>query len=194
MGLTGHSYELMMRYAKKGDSILELGNQTIYFGEDYGKPAKPMFEKAGFKHTSIDINGQDGAIPLNLSSTILSFNDNVTEYELLGYDIVTDFGTSEHVENFYRCWQNKHNLCKINGYIISENPKTGNWKGHGPHYLTQSFYQKLAYMTGYEIMEIGEHPAMQNTTDGWNIYCVLKKLKDSFITQKQFETLDYRKT
>lgn len=189
MGLTQNSYDLMMRYAKTGDSILELGNQIIFFGNDYGKPAKPMFEKMGLKHVSVDTNGQDGAIILDLSKKIpLQYYLCIANL----FGIVTDFGTSEHVSNFYNCWLNKHSLCKIGGYIISENPKTGNWKGHGHHYLTESFYQKLAYMAGYEMMEIGEHPAMSNTTDGWNIYCVLKKLKDNFITKQQFKTLDYR--
>lgn len=190
MGLTKHSYDLMMRYAKKGDSILELGNQTIYFGDDYGKPAKPMFEKMGFKHLSIDMNGEDGAKKSDLSVQS-DFTGGFTRNK---FDIVTDFGTSEHIEeSFYNCWWNKHTNCKTGGYIISENPKTGNWKGHGHHYLTEDFYRKLADIQGYEIMELGEHPAMSNTTDGWNIYCVLKKLTDKFITEKQFNKLGIKR-
>ncbi len=172
-----------MRHADIG-FILELGNQNIYFGDEYGSSAKPYLKKLGFLHTSVDINGQDGAEKMDLSKRI-SYNDIL-------FDIVTDFGTSEHVKDYYNCWYNKHNWCKLNGIIISENPKTGNWPGHGFHYLTELFYQKLAYMVGYEILEIGEHAAMSNTTDGWNIYCVLKKRDKDFIPRKLFEKLDFR--
>lgn len=187
MGLTKYSYDLLMRYAKTGNQMLELGNQTIYFGDDYGKPAKPMFEKMGFSHISIDLNGEDGAVKSDLSIK--------TYYTIMvncrAFDIVTDFGTSEHIKpSLYACWWNKHTNCKYGGYIISENPKTGNWKGHGYWYYTEEFYRNLAKAQGYEIMELGEHPAMGNTTDGWNIYCVLKKIKsNSFITKAQFNKL-----
>ena len=180
MGLTGFSFELLKKYLKDGDSILELGEQTIYFGDDYGKSAKPMFEKMGHKHTSIDANGQNGSLDYDLS--VKHYFDE--------FDIITDFGTSEHVrESLYNCWWNKHQACKIGGIIVSENPKTGNWAGHGQWYYTQDFYKNFAKALGYGIMELGEHPAMHNTTDGWNIYCVLKKTKNEFITEKEFNKL-----
>ncbi|KKN67207.1 hypothetical protein LCGC14_0463800 [marine sediment metagenome] len=193
MGLTKYSYDLLMKYAKTGDQMLELGNQTIYFGDDYGKPAKPMFEKMGFEHISIDLNGEDGAFKLDLGKKWKLWK-KLCDISILfppsNFDIVTDFGTSEHVKNIYNCWFNKYNFCKTGGYIISENPKTGNWKGHGHWYCTEEFYRNLAKAQGYEIIELGEHPAMGNTTDGWNIYCVLKKIKSSsFITKAQFNKL-----
>ena len=176
-----------MRYAKAGNQMLELGNQTIYFGDDYDKPAKPMFEEMGFRHLSIDMNGQDGA-----KEADLSIKTDFTGYFARNkFDIVTDFGTSEHVKSsLYACWWNKHTNCKTGGYIISENPKTGNWKGHGHWYYTEDFYRNLAEIQGYEIMELGEHAAMGNFTDGWNIYCILrKKSNDIFITKKEFNKL-----
>lgn len=185
MGLTGHSYNLLMKYAKTGGKMLELGNQTIYFGNDYGKPAKPMFEAKGFQHISVDINGQDGVIKTDLSK-----QNDLTKH-IGKFDIVTDFGTSEHVQkSYYNCWWTKHFNCKEGGYIVSENPKTGNWKGHGFWYVTEKFFKNLAQSQGYDLIDIGEHPAMNNTKDGWNVYCVLKKINDDpFMTENEFNKL-----
>lgn len=169
-----------MRHLKPGDSILELGNQTIYFGSSYGHPAKPMFEGLGYAHVSVDINGQDGAIECDLSKKL----DLKSLNKMNHYDVVTDFGTSEHVKDFYNCWLNKWNACKENGLIVSENPKTGNWKGHGHHYLTKEFYK------GFDTLEMGEHCAMGNCIDGLNIYSVVRKT-GKFMTRKEFNKLEY---
>ena len=187
MGLTSHSFELLSRHIKCNDSILELGNQTIYFGKDYGKPAKLMFEAMGHKHVSIDLNGLDGALNIDLGKPIK---------EKLGlFDLVMDVGCSEHVEDMYICCKNKHIFLKTGGLMIVELPKTGNWAGHGYWYFTEEFFQKFAYAQHYEILEIGEHPAMGNTTDGWLICCVLRKLEDNkFISRKVFDGLGLKKS
>lgn len=183
MGLTLHSYDLLMRHAKPG-TMLELGNQTIYFGLEYGKPAKPMFNLMGFQHTSVDMNGQDGALAIDLSKiNPCEIGEN--------YDVVTDFGTSEHVKNYYNCWCNKYAACKTGGLVVSENPKTGNWPGHGLHYLTENFYKSLAEATQMDILELGESAAMGNVTDGWNIYAALRKTQKEFISEKEFNKLDF---
>lgn len=180
MGITGFSHQLLNKYLEPSFTMLELGNQNLYFNPHYGEVAKPYYESRGHKHVSVDINGKDGAISKNLGDP-LELGER--------FDIVTDFGTSEHVAGFYGCWKNKHDHCKLGGLIVSENPKTENWKGHGHHYLTQLFYRELAEVMNYNILEIGEHPAMSNTKDGWNIYCVMRKNEEEFITKEEFNKL-----
>lgn len=78
--------------------------------------------------------------------------------------------------------------------MIHENPKTGNWPGHGAHYFTREFYYGLRDLMGYELIESGQHPAMGNDTDGWNIYAVLRKTENKeFITEAEFNTLKFLK-
>lgn len=167
----------------QGETMCELGAQNIYSAELYGTIAKEYFVAKGYKHDSFDINPHQGANYLDLRKP----------EKLNKYDIVTDFGTSEHCDgNYYQVNKNIHDLCKIGGYIVRENPKTGNWPGHGKNYLTKEFYIELAKLCGYEIIELVEEPAMGNITDGWNIAVVLKKTKDKFCTKEQFEKLDYR--
>ena len=134
----------------------------------------------------IDLNGENGSSVIDLSKP-MEINEQ--------YDLVTDFGTSEHVEkSLYNCWANKFNLCKTGGFILSENPKTGNWKGHGFHYYTLEFYEKLAEVCpSLELLFVGETPAHGNSIDGWNVYCLFRKVGESWISAEQFKTLDIRK-
>jgi hypothetical protein len=182
MGVTTHSNNLVQKHKGNAKTMLELGSQNTYFNSEPMGIAKDYYTKQGFEHHSIDANGEYGCKVADLSTVL----------ELAQVDIVTDFGTSEHVSNYYNCWLNKHNGCKIGGLIISENPKVNNWHGHGFHYLTKEFYTELCKVAGYELIEVGEHAAMGNVTDGWNVYGVLRKISDVFPSGKDFyEKLPY---
>lgn len=186
MGVTGFSLELVSKYLGETKSVCELGAQNLY-DKDYGMNfpyADTWYKARGIEYTCIDLNGENGALKIDLEKP----------QEFTGtYDLVTDFGTSEHVRDGYNTAKIIHDLVKVGGTVIQENPKTGNWKGHGFNYKTVEFYLDLIRLCGYELLEVGEHPAMGNITDGWNIYCVWKKVKDSkFITKAQFKKLDLR--
>ena len=190
MGITDFSLTLLNKYVKENSKVLELGAQNLYSWEWEGAPyADKYYNKKGCQYTCLDLNKENNALELDLA----------TKLSLDKFDIVTDFGTSEHVgingkhdpKAFYNCWLNKHNACEVGGIIISENPKTGNWLGHGFNYVDIDFYKQLAEANGYEILEIGEHPAMNNTTDGWNIFCVLRKTQDKFMTLTNFKKLSF---
>eukprot|EP00438_Fugacium_kawagutii_P000717 Skav211036 [mRNA] locus=scaffold1434:73496:78361:+ [translate_table: standard] len=63
-------------------------------------PALPkldgVFERLGFRHTSLDINGRDGAVVVDLSR--MKPTARPLNVSLLGHcDVVTNFGTTEHV-------------------------------------------------------------------------------------------------
>lgn len=188
MGITKTSLDRLNNHQvlDKGAKMLELGAQNVYDSENYGKVAKDIFEAIGIIHTSIDIKAHQGAIEADLREPITFTKSK--------FDIVTDYGTTEHVEgNLYEAFKNIHNLCRKGGVMIHENPKTGNWPEHGFNYYTQDFYKELAKLAGYEILELTEEPAMGNHIDGWNICAVLKKTtSEKFISKEEFETLDYR--
>ena len=190
MGITDFSLGLLDKYLNNQTSVIELGAQNLYSYKYESQPyADVYYTSKGLKYTCIDYNKENNAIDLDLS-----IKQNLDKYE-----VVTDFGTSEHIninkkhdpKAFYNCWLNKHNLCVVGGIIINENPKTGNWQGHGYNYVTQEFYIELAKLNNYEILEIGEHPAMNNTENGWNIYCVLRKTQDKFMTLTAFKKLPF---
>ncbi len=170
------------------NSVLDLGAQNNYSGTEQPAPyMREWYEKKGINYVSIDINGEHGALPFNLSKPITA--------DLGKFDLVVDAGTSEHIGEdgkfdifaIYNCWKTKHHLLKYEGIMINENPKSGNWPGHGFNYYTEFFYRTLAGLCNYEILELGEHAAMGNVTDGWNVHSILLKKDHTFPRIEDFE-------
>jgi hypothetical protein len=171
--------------------VVDLGAQN-----DYRVPLPAPYTKdsyyAGKDYEAIDISGEHGSTPLDLS-LLHKFSKQ--------FDLLVDAGTSEHVgtngrhniKAIYNCWKNKHNLVKVGGYIISENPKTGNWPRHGFNYYTEAFYLCLAQICGYNLISVGSVAAMGNYTDGWNVYSVLQKTKEEFCSLTEFKSCGIKK-
>ena len=206
MGYTDFSIQLVDKYLKKGMSILDFGSQNNYSTAETPPPfMSDWFIKNGaIEYMSIDLGGDNHSVQLDCAYPL------PLEYK---FDLVCDFGFSEHCvqmkeynsvvydnnitsvypkgeinieQGFYNCWLNQFNLCKKGGYIISENPKAGNWPGHGYSYLNEDFYMLLPLISGCNLIDVGSHPAMGNSLDGWNVYAVLKKTKDKFPDYKEF--------
>ena len=134
----------------QGIEMLELGNQQIKLS-GHREVAKYYFEKLGFKHTSFDINGKDGALPVDLSKTI----ENKEYYGK--FDVVTNSGTSEHIEPYegqYECFRNIHLCAKVGGIMIHIVPEDGSFHNHCPYYYTIEFFEKLAEYNKYKIIEV----------------------------------------
>jgi hypothetical protein len=192
MGLTQHTFDLVTKWGSpmKQKRMLELGDQIIYFGSQYGTYSTPYFKQhfPDLDHVCIDIKPEKFAVDMDLRKPFEKAWNN-------HFDIVTNAGTTEHVttdKGFWMAYKNVHDCLKIGGVVIHENPMTGNWKGHGDHYVTEKFYEQMADDMGYDIMELGTHPAMGNTTDGWNVYCVLKKIDDRpFVPFDTFDKYDH---
>lgn len=192
MGITAFSISLIKKCRDHSDikSVCELGAQNIYNQPKLPAPYASGFYKAlGIDYCCIDINGENGALQIDLSKPL-------TE-PLKTVDMVTDFGTSEHVGTdgkfdinaIYNCWKIKDGMLNVGGIMLNENPKTKNWPLHGFNYYSQLFYHRLSETGVYDILDIGEHPAMGNFTDGWNVYAILIKKKDGFISLDVFKTL-----
>lgn len=162
--------------------MCELGNQRIKKGGmDYlksvGMPAcstgKELFTKLGFHHTSIDINKKDGALPIDLAKPI-------TDSRLLSsFDVITNSGTTEHVQDQLECFRNIHELCKSGGMFIHIVPSikyrtvdvlTKNITTHGRYNYDFAFFRALASSCEYKILDErvirgSISVTMQKTTD-----------------------------
>lgn len=182
MGITSLSLKRLQPFIRPHARMLELGAQNLYDQEHYGWIAKDYFESIPIQHISVDIIKHQKCVKCDLRE-LHPFNK--------GNDIVTNFGTTEHIDgSLYIPFVNIHNACKLGGVMIHENPKTGNWPRHGQHYFTQDFYTALAFAAGYKILELTEEPAMGNTVDGWNICAVLQKAFDGdFMSEDQFNLI-----
>lgn len=187
MGITGFSLDLLNKHnlTRSGLKVLELGCQNLYNNENYGEVSNPYFKAKGQDIDSIDLEGCN-------DSSIVNLDNPIDKDYINKYDVVTNFGTSEHCEDLYQTFKNIYDACRVGGIIVNENPKTGNWPGHGNHYLTTLFYKQYAQDMGLVIVDIGEHAAMGNKNDGWNVFCVLKKSnKVKFVSRETFENYTY---
>lgn len=170
-----------------GDRMLELGNKKNADGV-----YKHYFESVGIGHTSIDWNGQDGALNLDLRKPISVVGDS---WEVDGqgphmhaFDMVTNIGTTEHVSDQEAVWLNIHNLTKIGGVIASLTPLEGDWWWHGEYYPRFEFFLQFA-QNGYrvEYLDIGrEHPNR-------NVCCRLKKIAHNDFVMPDPETMFYNR-
>jgi len=135
--------------------MLELGGKWC---SQAGVTYKSVFESLGFRHVSVDWNGEHGALALDLRMPLT--------HELKGADIVTNFGTTEHISDQTAVWQNIHSLTKPGGVYVGQTPyHDGNsWWWHGEWYPTEGFFESCADLNGWKIerMYRGMKPPHEN--------------------------------
>lgn len=98
MGITAYDIKLIERAIEaKPDirSVIELGSQNLYLNSESKPPfASEWYENHGIKYHCIDMAGDNGAIKKDLSKILGLLNQPGSPVKT---DLVTDFGTSEHV-------------------------------------------------------------------------------------------------
>ena len=153
-----------------GKRMLELGDQTIATDLIPETTGKEYYENRGVLHTSFDLNGKHGALRVDLSKRIRNPD------WLDAFDIVTNSGTSEHIEPIksqYVCFMNVHN-CLVQGGIaihlvpdIVELENGGHWKNHCSNYYSHEFFVLLADLNGYTLLS-------SKVIDGLRCVCLQK--------------------
>lgn len=146
-----------------GDSMLELGDKIN--GEF---TYKAYFESLGFRHVSIDWNGKHGALNLDLRRP---------QWERLGqFDILSNMGTTEHVDDQRAVWENIHHLVKVGGVYVGQTPYHDgqSWWWHGDWYPTEAWFEKFAFLNGWEIERLYRDRKPPNE----NLYCRMRKFRD----------------
>ena len=159
-------------YLKNSKNIFEIGSQELQLKKEDLKqlfdnaglksdlvekypninnwPEKPrcsskfFYESLGIKeYQSIDINADYGAIAHDLNKP---FEDRS---KFNKFDIVTDYGSCEHVFNIAECYRTMHNLTKLGGYIIIDQAVL---KGNGYFRFDASFFEGIAAANSYKII------------------------------------------
>ena len=170
----------------RGKRMLELGNQCIRDARVAERTGKEYFTRLGAEHISIDLNGRDGALKIDLSAPM--DRHGWREY----FDIVTNCGTAEHVEPHeaqYQCFKNIHDCLKAGGIAIHLLPDIhelrdrGCWKRHCNNYYSREFVEMLAQHNGYRIYSL-------EISDGMTFCCVQKNGSAEFM-QDRTEFLKY---
>ncbi len=165
-----------------GLKMCELGNQLIrksaleYMKSNnmpLCKTGKEYFENIGFKHISIDLNGKDGALPIDLTKPIID------KHLIATFDILTNSGTTEHVKDQFECFKNLHNLCKEESLFIHLVPMEGYWPEHSLYHYKFRFFEKLADLCEYKVLDKRE-------INGLVCVSMCKTKNSKFISKEQF--------
>jgi hypothetical protein len=106
-------------------------------------PSRDFWEWLGFQYSAIDIDGSPGAIPLDL-------NFDAAPAEMRGrHDLVTNYGTTEHVVNQLNAFRMIHDLTAVGGLMIHNLPSHG-MLTHGLINYTPKFFWMLARSNNYK--------------------------------------------
>jgi len=158
--------------------LAELGNQRIRFSP-FGS-SKSYLSSLGVKHESFDWNGFDDVKVINLA---IPYEDKKF---IEKYNVVTNFGTSEHVYDQYWCFWNIDNLCSIGGMMIHNIPLKDNWSGHCDYWYNLDFFKNLSKIYEYNLVSLeidssrgpGKH----------SVSCILNKTKkNKHMTEEKFK-------
>lgn len=127
-----------------GFTVCELGDQMMS-----GKrptPAVEFYRQLGCsEYLSIDGNGRgDVTLDLNLP---------ISARKLGPFDLVTDFGTGEHIFDQAQVWRTLHSLCKPNGYIAFDRPQDG-YQEHSFYLITPGLVRDIAAANRYEVVTL----------------------------------------
>ncbi len=174
-------------------TLLELGNKRNAAGT-----YKAYFESLGIEHVSIDWNGQDGALTLDLRRPITAHDiDMQRDHRGLAplfctapaqFDMVTNIGTTEHVNNQAGVWENITRLCRVGGTLVSITPLPGgaDWWWHGEYYAEPEFFE---FLPGFAI----EKSSIEREAPNRNVCVRLRKIKAAPFKMPPAHTM-YRNT
>jgi hypothetical protein len=149
-------------------AVFEIGSQEMYchdgeavinelvaaFGQPAAKPeivkgianmgsGRDFYRLLGLDYNCIDTDGRFGALALDLNY------DSVPAEHQNRYDLLTNFGTTEHVVNQLNCFKVIHELTAPGGYMYHELPFTG-YVTHGLVNYTPKFFWMLCRSNFYD--------------------------------------------
>jgi hypothetical protein len=161
--------ELGNQHMKYDDAMLAgyVREKTNFDGLGLPLTGKEFFELLGFRHTSIDINGKDGTLPLDLCYPIPG--------NLKGkFSVVTNFGTTEHIENQVIAFNNIYQLLTKGGIVVHIVPiKDGMLKNHGIIQYAFDFFEFQKARYGYDYIM----PPQERSTVPGCITVSMRKVK-----------------
>jgi hypothetical protein len=136
----------------KGFTVAELGDQWITC-ETPHRLAWDFYRTLGSKrYCSIDGNGR--------ATVIHDLNKPWKGTER--YDLVTDFGTGEHIFSQWQVWRTLHVLCKVGGFIVFDRPASG-YPEHGYYNVNRCLFDDLAAANQYDVLRLEHAETVRGT-------------------------------
>jgi len=168
-------------------ALCELGNQKIKYRSPR-IPAKKYYYALGVReHVSIDINGKNKALSLDLDYPVPSYLRN-------RFDVLTNYGTIEHINNQYQVFKNMHDMCKTEGVMIHSLPPVGHWPGHARYYYTEIGIQQLAELCQYDIIGDIRRIKKKRGEDNDLLCAAFRKTRGEFVSYAEFMNIEIEDT
>jgi hypothetical protein len=196
--------------------ILDIGPQTIYFARPeqitefvlrQGANPAPAKEIERLVHFSTPRPGERTTMlseitdltnveyasidvcPGLKNTEILDLNFDQLPSRMRGhYDVVFNFGTTEHIVNQWNCFEVIHDAIKVGGIAYHQLPASG-YLDHGYYCYTPLFFKELAAANGYAIERMCVTPAGESRIDALSIEALSG---DTLLTQPQHLTENNR--
>lgn len=128
----------------KGFAVCELGDQWVTYTLPH-RLAKEWYEAMGCgRYESIDANGR-GSITYDLNR---KWHGKGGEF-----DLVTDFGTTEHIFNQAEVWRTIHTMTKVGGFIAFDKPTQG-YDDHGFFNVHETMLRDLAAANAWAVVNL----------------------------------------
>ena len=137
------------------------------FGDRHLQPTAPFarefWEWLGFKYAAVDIDGNPGSLPLDLNY------DGAPWSSRKKFNLVTNFGTTEHVSNHLNAFKLIHDLTAQRGIMVHRLPCQGMFN-HGFVNYNFKFFWMLARSNGYKFVhaDFTDLPEPDWSTDGYH--------------------------
>jgi hypothetical protein len=167
--------------------VCEFGDQCFVEMDDHdlnGRTCKKYYEEGGVElYIALDLSGRNGSFKIDLGK-----NQNF----MAQFDIVTNYGTIEHVNEQYHAFKNMHDLCVRGGIMLHAFPAVGHWPGHGRYYYRIPFVYELARRARYDVTAVVQAPCYglaSGRSDCDLVLAALEKQEDEFISKEIFEEL-----
>jgi hypothetical protein len=112
--------------------------------------ARAFYEALGFEYSCIDVDNTPGAIPLDLNF------ENLPLHLRGRFDLITNFGTTEHIANQLNAFKIIHELAAPGAIMIHELPTLGELN-HGLINYQPKFFERLARGNAYDTLFFDFH-------------------------------------
>jgi SAM-dependent methyltransferase len=119
--------------------------------------ARQFWEWLGFQYASIDIDGSPNSIPLDLNY------DTLPDSARKKFDVVTNFGTTEHIANQLNAFKIIHDLTAPGGIMIHFVPAQG-LVNHGLLKYNPKWFWMLARSNDYRWLDF-DYASLGDITD-----------------------------
>lgn len=130
-----------------GKSVLEIGDQCIVPPTEFHMARDWYLSKGVARYVAIDLNGERGALCRDVRGDLSDLGQ---------FDVVTNFGTLEHVDSGIQgqieAFTSMHKSCKVGGMIIQHVPLEELCRGHSPILYTPRFLPQLYTDNDYQIV------------------------------------------